>query len=154
MGVQKAGLPADGAKGKMPPEERTCYICEKKGHLFRNCPTKVSPVTEAVNAPTKGDKASTCGTMGHHTKEAYLQIEVNGRCYNCLLDTGSDVTIFPLAVVKGRKLHPTSTNLKAANGTSKPFLGETTINTVWHSKAIRLSGVVTEHMDEVFLGLT
>ena len=121
---------------------------------FRNCLTKVSPVTEAVNAPTKGDKASTCGTMGHHTKEAYLKIEVNGRCYNCLLDTGSDVTIFPLAVVKGRKLHLTSTNLKAANGTSIPLLGETTINAVWHGKATILSGVVTEHMDEVVLGLT
>ena len=119
-GAQKAAPAADGAKARTSTEERACYICGKKGHLFRNCPSKVSPVTEAAKAPAKGNQASSYGTLEYQTKEAYLKIQVNGRYYNCLLETGSDVTIFPFAMVKGRKLHPTTTVLKAANGMAIP----------------------------------
>ena len=31
-----------------------------------------------------------------------MEIEVNERYYNCLLDTGSDVSIFPYTMVKGQ----------------------------------------------------
>ena len=152
--MPKARPPAERAKAKTPPEERACFICEKKDHLFRNCSLKVSPAADDAKSPPKGDKVSSCGTMGHHTKEAYLEIQVNGRYYNCLLDTGSDVTIFPYAMMKGRKLHPTTTTLMAANGTPILLLGRATVNAIWNGKAIQLSGVVTEHMDEVVLGFT
>ena len=153
-GMSKAGPPAEGAKAKTPPEERACFICEKKDHLFRNCPLKVSPARDDAKSPPKGDNASSCGTMGHHTKEAYLEIQVNGRYYNCLLDTGSDVTIFQYAMMKGHTLHPTTTTVMSANGTPIPLLGRATVNAIWNGKAIQLSGVVTEHMDEIVLGLT
>ena len=57
-------------------------------------------------------------------------------------------------MVKGRKLHPTTTVLKAANGTAIPLLGKATVNAVWNDKTILLTGVVSEHLDEVVLGLT
>ena len=114
-GMPIAGPPAESAKAKTPPEESVCFICGKKDHLFRNCSLKMSPATDDAKSPPKGDKASSCGTMGHHTKEAHVEIQVNGRYYNCLLDTGSDVTIFPYAMINGRKLQPTTTTLMAAN---------------------------------------
>ena len=77
-GMATAGPLAEGAKAKTPPEERACFICGKKDHLFRNCPLKVSPAADDDKSPPKGDKASSCGTMGYHTKEAYLEIQVNG----------------------------------------------------------------------------
>ena len=40
-GAQKVAPAADGAKGRTPPEEKACFICGKKDHLFRNCPSKV-----------------------------------------------------------------------------------------------------------------
>ena len=76
----------------MPPDEKACYICGKKGHFFRNFPCKVTRPAADVKGLEKVDKASSCGMMGRHAKEAYLEIEVNERYYNCLLDTDSDVT--------------------------------------------------------------
>ena len=43
----------------------------------RNCSSKVSPVTEAAKAPAKSNQASSCGTLGYHTKETDLEIQVN-----------------------------------------------------------------------------
>ena len=57
-------------------------------------------------------------------------------------------------MVKGYKLHPSTTDLKAANASTIPLLGETTVKAVWKGRKIKLQGVVTEHMDEVILGLT
>ena len=57
-------------------------------------------------------------------------------------------------MVKGHKLRPTTTDLKAANGSPVPVLGETTMRAVWNCQMIWLKGVVTEHMDEVIFGLT
>ena len=44
--------------------------------------------------------------------------------------------------------------LQAANGTAIPLLGKATVNAVWNDKTIRLTGMITEHLDEVVLGLT
>ena len=68
--------------------------------------------------------------------------------YNCY------VTISPYTMVIGYTLRPTTTDLKAANGSPIPLLGETTVRAVWNGRTIWLKGVVTEHMDKVILGLT
>ena len=143
----------EGAGVRVPTEKNACYICGLTGHFFRDCPLKVTQPVKDGKEANKVDKAITCGTLGRDTKKSYLEIEVNGRFYNCVLDTGSDVTIFPYTMVKGYKLHPSSTDLKAANGSFIPLLGETTVKAVWKGRTIKLQGVVTEHMNEVILGL-
>ena len=144
----------EGAGIRVLTEKKACYFCDLSSHFFRDCPLKVTQPVEDGKDANKLDKAITCGSLGRHTKEAYLEIEVNGRYYNCLLDTGSHVIIFPYTMVKGIKLHPPTTDLKAANGWSIPLLGETTVKVVRNGRTIKLQGVVTEHMDEVILGLT
>ena len=57
-------------------------------------------------------------------------------------------------MVKAHKLRPTTTDLKAANRSPIPLLGETTVRAMWNCRTIWLKGVVTEHMDEVILGFT
>lgn len=94
----------DGAKAKPSPEEKASYLCEKKDHLFRNCLSSVKLSVTEKQQREKTDKDSSCGTLGHHSKEARLKTEVNGRCYSCLLDTESDVTIFLYSMMKGYKL--------------------------------------------------
>ena len=144
----------EGVGVRVPTEKKASYICDLRRHFFRDCPLKVTKPVKDEKDANKVDKVITCGTLGRHTNEAYLEIEVNGRFYNCLLDTGSDVTIFPYTMVKGYKLHPSTTHLKAPNGSPIPLLGKTTVKAVWKARTIKLQGVVTEHMDEVILGLT
>ena len=67
--MQKAGPALDGAKVKKLLEKKTRFSCGKNSHLSRNCSMKVAAMV--------GDKASSCGTLGYHMKETYLEIQVN-----------------------------------------------------------------------------
>jgi hypothetical protein len=60
--------------------------------------------------------ASTAG-LGRNGKETYLELLINGAYVNCLLDTGSEVTLIPHQLVAGMQLTPTSQKLLAANST-------------------------------------
>ena len=150
---QKTGPASDDTKAMVPPDQKACDVYGKKGQFFQNCPLKVAQPAVDDKGLEKVDKACSYGTMGRYTTEAYLEIKVNERYYNCLLDTG-DVTIFPSTMIKGHKWRPTTTDLKVDNGSPIPQLGETTVRAVWNSRTIWLKCVVTEHMDEVILGLT
>ena len=78
------------------------------------------------------------------TMETDLEIEVNERIYNCILDTGSDV-IFPYTMGQGYQLWPTTTVLKAVNGSPIPLLVEMTVKAVWNDQTIPLQRVLRPH---------
>ena len=59
---------------KVPPDEKACYICGKKGHFFR----MAQPAAD-YKGSEKVEKVSSFGTIGRHANETYLEIEVNGR---------------------------------------------------------------------------
>ena len=72
---------------------------------------------------------------------------------SCLLDTGSDVTLFPHALVRGLPLDQCVVDLSAANGTSISILGAGTVTAKLQGRDIKIDGLVTDHVDEVILGL-
>ena len=47
----------------------------------------------------------------------YLEVVVNGNPTNCLLDTGSEVTLIPGSLVKELPKESVTSQLRAANGT-------------------------------------
>ena len=59
--------------------------------------------------------------------QSYIRLRVNGQLRKCLLDTGSDVTLLPLAVVANTQREPTTRRLLAANGTSIKVVGTATV---------------------------
>ena len=59
--------------------------------------------------------------------DSYLWVNINGRLYDFLLDTGSEVCLLPDHVVDPSLLETTKRMLKAANGTTIPILGEVTL---------------------------
>ena len=58
---------------------------------------------------------------GHST---YLKATIGVKDYDCLLDTGSEVSLLPAVLVDKSYITRTSQTLKAANGTTIPILGE------------------------------
>ena len=87
------------------------------------------------------------------TKEAYIELELGGNKYRYLLDTGSDVTLLLASIVYGLSLRPSTTELRAVNGTKIPILGEATVNARLSGKKIQFTGPATEHVDELLLCL-
>ena len=87
------------------------------------------------------------------TREAYIELQVGTRNCICLLDTGSDVTLLPLDIVKDYPTRECSIQLAAANGTTIPVIGEVTVPANLHGRSLEMTGYVTEHVAEVIVVL-
>ena len=83
----------------------------------------------------------------------YLKARINGVDCECLLDTGSEVTILPYDLVKDCRVKATTQTLKAANGSLIPVVGEATVSFSTPKYKSRITGLVTEHVAEPMLGI-
>jgi transposase InsO family protein len=72
---------------------------------------------------------------------------------DCLLDTGSETTIIPAALVNPKDVRQTTHILTAANGTSIPLLGEVTLQMQIGGLATSIHGLVSKHIAEVMIGI-
>ena len=91
--------------------------------------------------------------LRNNSKEAYIELEIGRQHCVCLLDTGSDVTLFLEPVVKDYQLRESDIELFAANGTRIPVIGTVTVIAKLGGKTITMDGLVSEHIQEVILGL-
>ena len=91
--------------------------------------------------------------LRNNSKEAYIELEIGRQHCVCLLDTGSEVTLFPEPVVKGYQLRESDIELLAANGTRIPVIGTVTVRAKLGGRTITMDGLVSEHIQEVILGL-
>ena len=79
-----------------------------------------------------------------------IELKVGRQHCVCLLDTGSDVTLFP---EKGYQLRESDSELLAANGTRMPVIGTVTVRAKLGGRTITMDRLVSEHIQEVILGL-
>ena len=63
------------------------------------------------------------------------------------------MTLLPTSIVYGLPLRSSTTELRAVNGMKIPILGEATVNAKLSGKKILFTGLATEHVDELLLGL-
>ena len=153
-----------------------CWNCEQPGHLARQCPAprrdqrrppphgpSVQSVQQQRQQPdqrqceyrvagvARSDVRTVNGTPGQPA--TYLRARVDGRECDCLLDTGSEVSILPSSLVPESQLKPIGYTLRAANGSEIAVLGQATVTIVtqWHSSTV--TGLVTDHVAEVMLGI-
>jgi len=83
----------------------------------------------------------------------YLHAEVGKHTCDCLLGTGSEVTIIPASVVEDEVVKPSNHKSTAANGTEITVLGEVTLPISVGDYSGTVSGLVSEHVVEVMLGV-
>ena len=140
-------------------QTRNCYNCGEAGHLFRRCPyprrnKNDSQICDRVE-PTALQVNGTCENtnISKSCHDTYLRARVDKRLCNCLLDTGSDVCIIPASFVNLSHVRSTSRTLKAANGTSISTLGEITLPMEIGSFHTTVTGLVSDHVMEIMLGI-
>ena len=72
---------------------------------------------------------------------------------DCLLDTGSDVTLLPARLVGHLSIRRGVHKLLAANGTKRRVLGEVTVIAYGGDHQFRITAIISNHIHEVILGI-
>jgi len=114
-------------------------------------PTQIPPSTDQLShggtaALSRG--LSTVADKGN----VYIQAEIQELECVCLLDSGSEVTVFPDRVVPKHLLRPTSQQLHAANGTVLELIGEVELTCNFGELELLVHGVVSPRIYEVMFG--
>ena len=154
----------ESARKPRPPI--ICYDCQEEGHISRNCPRPQRPrrdqaprrldderaPTQAVKMVVSGLKRGREGDPIDSDRQVYIKLRINDATHKCLLDSGSDVTLFPSHTVRGLNITPCERVLTAANGTVIRVDGEVTVEAAAGSHKFQIEGVVSDHVSEIMLG--
>ena len=80
-------------------------------------------------------------------------MRIGDQTYDCLLDTGSEVTIFPENVIGNADVMRTNKTLRGANEAVIPILGEVNLSVGIGNYYTQMVGLVPEDISEPMLGI-
>ena len=95
----------------------------------------------------------TVNAVGPNARRVYLEIIVDGEPIDCLLDTGSEVTLIPARLVTELPKRPVSSVIRAANGTDIEVLGEVVLPVWIENREVLVRGIASDHVAEMLLGI-
>lgn len=136
-----------------------CWTCAEPGHFARDHRQgRREPYQpRASGSPDMTSSHRVAGTTTASERRragaTYLRATIDGRAQDCLLDTGSEVSLLPASLVRSELLRPTTQTLKAANGTEIGVLGEATLPFKTQFFSSTITGLVSDHVAEIMLGV-
>ena len=153
-------------------KDRGCFNCGRAGHFRRNCPDQQSerdhmPPSSAANNRVAVDtvertseaSAENCAkTIKEVTSRktdvpTYLKAQIGDRNVCCLIDTGSEVCLFPTSLASDFNIEPDGQRLYAANGTVISIAGRVSVPLRVGTESFIVRGLVSDHAFEVILGV-
>jgi hypothetical protein len=143
-----------------------CFSCGQDGHYARSCLNSSTRNGRAVRQQTQRQPApvdmfqSSLRVAGSKRtgqraagRPAYLNVNIGSQKCEALLDSGSEVSLLPARFVDPQLITPTSQTLKAANGTLIAVLGQATLQIQFGQIVTSITGLVSEHVAEIMLGI-
>ena len=82
-----------------------------------------------------------------------MEIVVDGEQIDCLLDTGSEVTLIPARLVTELPKKPVSSVIRVANATDIEMLGEVELPVWIGNREVLVRGISSDHVAEMLLGI-
>jgi predicted aspartyl protease len=143
---------------------RGCYGCGDPSHFRRDCPRRRAgpnqPFTTSHITPNQSSQAR-CVTgleregcrSDEPSRRTYLPVIVNGRHFDCLLDTGCETSVVPPFMAEGLSLEPVSRKLMAANGSGIPVKDIAYITSEIDGMDIYIRALVSDHVFNPMLGI-
>jgi len=140
-------------------QSRCCWTCGSPKHFARACPfgrDQQQNLQQASGQPARVQVVCDVEKNVAIKPEpsGYLQAKIDSHECECLLDTGSEVSLVPYNLVKDRTLRPTSETLCAVNGTTIPLLGEVKCEIETCQWRVPLVAVVSDRILKPVLGLS
>jgi len=135
-----------------------CYVCGEAGHWQYQCPRQ-APQSAAEPAATDGPTVPVSSRGTRQTvdgSDVYLAITIGGRSHHCLLDSGCELSLAPLKVIKATGsllISPTNKAVYAANGTPIRVVGVTMLPLKMDGYTTSAEVLVSEDIEEVMLGI-
>ena len=138
------------AGARMTQQPLRCYHCQEIGHFRRNCPYIQRRGWNDEALPSVAHSIA-----GDHSGDVpvYIKVKIGCQTHRCLLDSGCDATLIPARLVKIRDIRPTKQRCLAANGTSIPVLGWTSLKARIGKVSVDINGLVSEHIIDCMLGV-
>jgi len=140
---------AQAVKQLLPPsttgQPRACFSCGNTGHIARCCPQKTASGEATMRSRGIFER--------NRSHETYLRVAIGNQVYDCLLDSGSEISLFPESVIGSTVMEITDMTIRAANGTEIPILGEVNLNLEIGDYTTRVVGMVSDRIQEPVLGI-
>ena len=135
----------------------TCWSCGQAGHYSRVCPNRYSERNQQPSPKQNSAIAKATDIknkrQNRDIQAAYLHATIGSADCECLLDSGSEISVLPAKIVPSEAITPTSHTLRAANGTPIKVSGQVTLPLAIGTFKTTVTGVVSEHVTEVMLGI-
>ena len=86
-------------------------------------------------------------------ERVYLEVLVDNKQVNCLLDTGSEITLIPASLVQHLTKKSVTSQIRAANGTTIEVLGLVDLSVLLKGRELLIRGVASDQIGEMLLGI-